>query len=175
MRVVLDTTVLIDHLRGSSSADAYLNSLPERPACSEITRIEVITGLRSADTRRAEALFALIEWVPLEESIARRAGELGQRFRASHPGIDAADLAVAGDRPALRGDAGDGERQALPDVPGAEGPLLSLGLVLGEQSGSSNFHPRMERPALPREHPLRNGCRARRNSQRWCGRGRLQS
>jgi len=94
--VILDTTVLIDHLRGSSPADAYLSSLAERPACSEVTRVEVITGLRSAETRRAEALFSLIEWIPLDESIARRAGELGRRFRASHPGIDAADLTVAG-------------------------------------------------------------------------------
>lgn len=95
MRVVLDTTVLVDHLRGSASASAYLGSLTERPACSEVTRIEVITGLRSPERRAAEALFSLIEWIALDESIARSAGDLGRRFRASHPGIDAADLAVA--------------------------------------------------------------------------------
>lgn len=95
MTVVLDATVLIDHLRGSSAAAGYLAALAERPACSEVTRIEVLTGLRSAETRPVEFLFSLIAWIPLDEPIARRAGELGRRFRASHQGIDAADFAVA--------------------------------------------------------------------------------
>lgn len=101
MRVVLDTTVLIDHLRSAPAAVEYMDSLEEEPACSEATRIEVIAGLRSAERRPAEELFALIEWVPVDESIARRAGELGRRFRKSHPSIDAADLAVAATADAL--------------------------------------------------------------------------
>lgn len=95
MRVVLDSTVLIDHLRGSADAGSYLASLRDPPACSEIVRVEVITGLRSAERRPAELLFGAIEWIAVDEPIARRAGELGRRFRASHQGIDAADLAVA--------------------------------------------------------------------------------
>lgn len=122
MRVVLDTTVLIDHLRGSFSADAYLGSLAERPACSEITRVEVITGLRSPETRRAEALFELIEWVPLEEPIARRAGELGRRFRTSHPEIDAADLAVAGTTQHLRATLATANVKHFPIFPGLSAP-----------------------------------------------------
>lgn len=63
--------------------------------CSEITRIEVIQGLRSAERKTANSLFALIEWAPVSEAIARRAGELGRRWRRSHPGIGVADLAIA--------------------------------------------------------------------------------
>lgn len=55
----------------------------------------MIQGLRSAERRGAEALFALIEWVPVTEAVARRAGELGRRWRRSHPGIGVADLAIA--------------------------------------------------------------------------------
>lgn len=95
MSVVLDTTVLIDHLRASESAGTYLASLEDRPVCSEITRIEVLQGLRSAERRAGERLFALIEWVPVDAVIARRAGELGRRWRRSHPGIGVADLAIA--------------------------------------------------------------------------------
>lgn len=40
-------------------------------------------------------LFALIEWVPVTEPIAQRAGELGRKWRRSHPGIGVADLAIA--------------------------------------------------------------------------------
>lgn len=95
MSVVLDTSVLIDHLRASAAATEYLASLDGRPSCSEISRIEVIQGLRSAERKAADKLFALIAWVPVSETIARRAGELGRKWRRSHPGIGVADLAIA--------------------------------------------------------------------------------
>jgi len=95
LRVVLDTSVLVDHLRAATPAAEYLASLEDRPSCSEISRIEAIQGLRSAERRAAEGLFALIDWVPVSEAIARRAGELGRRWRRSHPGIGVADLAIA--------------------------------------------------------------------------------
>jgi predicted nucleic acid-binding protein len=95
LKVILDTSVLVDHLRSSKPAAKYLASLQSRPTCSEITRIEVIQGLRSAERKTAERLFALIEWVPVTADVARRAGELGRRWRSSHPGIGVADLAIA--------------------------------------------------------------------------------
>jgi predicted nucleic acid-binding protein len=95
LSVVLDTSVLVDHLRGSGAATEYLAGLQDRPSCSEISRIEVIQGLRSPERRTADRLFALITWVPVNESVARRAGELGRRWRRSHPGIGVADLAIA--------------------------------------------------------------------------------
>jgi predicted nucleic acid-binding protein len=93
--VVLDTSVLIDHLRAATPATEYLAGLDSRPSCSEISRIEVIQGLRSSERRAADGLFGLIAWVPISESVARRAGELGRRWRRSHPGIGVADLAIA--------------------------------------------------------------------------------
>lgn len=52
-------------------------------------------GLRSSERRAANRLFALIAWIPVTESVARRAGELGRQWRRSHPGIGVADLAIA--------------------------------------------------------------------------------
>jgi len=95
LSVVLDTSVLVDHLRGSTAATEYLASLDERPACSEISRIEVIQGLRSSERKAADELFELLSWVPVGEDVARRAGALGRRWRRSHPGIGVADLAIA--------------------------------------------------------------------------------
>jgi predicted nucleic acid-binding protein len=95
LNVVLDTGVLVDHLRASVPAAEYLAGLQHRPACSEITRIEILQGLRSAERRAAIRLFGLIEWVPVTEALARRAGELGREWRRSHPGIGVADLAIA--------------------------------------------------------------------------------
>jgi predicted nucleic acid-binding protein len=95
LRIVLDTSVLIDRLRAVTPAAEYLTGLEDRPACSEISRIEVIQGLRTAERGAAESLFVLIEWIPVSEAVARRAGELGRRWRRSHPGIGVADLAIA--------------------------------------------------------------------------------
>ena len=95
MSVVLDTGVLIDHLRASAPATEYLTGLDDRPVCSEISRIEVVQGLRSAERQAADRLFALIAWVPVSEAVARRAGDLGRQWRRSHPGIGVADLAIA--------------------------------------------------------------------------------
>ena len=93
--MVLDTTVLIDILRNDVGALGFVETLELTPSCSEITRIEVMRGLRTGEHRGAERLFEGLGWVAVDEPIARRAGELGRRWRASHPSIGAADLAVA--------------------------------------------------------------------------------
>jgi predicted nucleic acid-binding protein len=42
-----------------------------------------------------ERLFMLIDWHPVDESIARLAGEFGRRFRRSHTSVGVADLIIA--------------------------------------------------------------------------------
>ncbi len=95
MNVVLDTSVVIDMLRGYEPALTYGRSLSEPPFCSEIVRVEVIRGLRSAERTTADRLFSSLTWVVIDEAIARRAGDLGRRWRRSHRGIGSADLVVA--------------------------------------------------------------------------------
>ena len=95
MTAVLDTTVLIDVLRGNTQAVGYLLGLEEVPVCSEVTRVEVLRGLRSAERGSAEQLFQRLRWVPLDEPTARTAGGLGRRLRRSHGGIGMADLVIA--------------------------------------------------------------------------------
>jgi predicted nucleic acid-binding protein len=92
---VWDTTVLIDILRGSVTAQSYARSLQATPVCSEMTRIEVLRGVRTAERAATERLLGALVWVPVDETIARRAGELGRRFRSSHPGLGSTDLAIA--------------------------------------------------------------------------------
>jgi predicted nucleic acid-binding protein len=95
MSVVFDTSVLIDILRSDSGALSYVRSVGEVPACSEVTRVEVMRGLRSAERSGTEQLFRTIRWVAVDEQIARRAGELGRRWDRHRPGIGLADLVVA--------------------------------------------------------------------------------
>lgn len=92
---VLDTSVLIDVLRGDEAAAAFLAALPAVPICSEISRIEIVRGLRSSERRAADRLLASLEWVAVTTEVAQRAGELGREWRASHQGIATADLAIA--------------------------------------------------------------------------------
>lgn len=71
---VLDTSVLIDVLRGSPAAAAWLADLAEVPLCS---------------------LLDALRWAPVDDTTSRRAGELGRRHRRSHRGLGVADLLVA--------------------------------------------------------------------------------
>lgn len=122
MTLLLDTTVLIDHLRRDPAASRFMDGLEQRPSCSEVSRIEVMQGLRSDERGPAEALFALIAWIPLTEGIARRAGGLGRRWRASHPGIGIADLAIAATAEALAATVATRNVRHFPMFPGLRAP-----------------------------------------------------
>jgi predicted nucleic acid-binding protein len=95
MTIVFDTSVVIDILRDDAAALTYARSLSEVPVCSEVTRVEVTRGLRSAERAATERLLQALQWVPLDETIARRAGELGRRWDRHRPGIGLADLVIA--------------------------------------------------------------------------------
>ena len=95
MSILCDTTVIIDILRGIEPAVVWARSLHERPACSEVTRVEVLRGMLTQQRRATERLFGTITWIPIDEIIARRAGELGRAWRRSHQGIATADLIIA--------------------------------------------------------------------------------
>jgi hypothetical protein len=93
--IVFDTSILIDVLRGDTAALGYVRRVTDVPTCSEVTRIEVSRGLRSGERTRAEELFRTLRWVPVDEPIARRAGELGRRWDRHRPGKSLADLVIA--------------------------------------------------------------------------------
>ena len=92
---MLDTTVLVDVLRRVPAARDYLRTLAHPPWCSEVTRVEVIRGLRSSERSAADRLFAGFRWHPVDEEVARLAGELGRTYRRSHRHAGAPDLIVA--------------------------------------------------------------------------------
>ena len=93
--VLFDSTIVIDLLRGNQPALDYVLSLGIVPAASEVTRVEVLRGVRSGERRVTERLLSTFRWLPLDEAVARRAGDLGRRWRASHRGLATADLVIA--------------------------------------------------------------------------------
>jgi predicted nucleic acid-binding protein len=92
---VLDTSILIDVLRGSQPAADWMTSLDEVPVCSEITRTEILRGVRSAERSPTERLLGAVRWLAVDERVSRRAGDLGRKHRRSHTGLATADLLIA--------------------------------------------------------------------------------
>jgi hypothetical protein len=99
MRLVLDTSVLIDHLRGRPRAattlipDALVRG--DHLCSSYVVRAELLSGMRSAEEDATRDLMRLIEWYDVDEAVSEAAGALGRRYLPSHPGIDVADLIMA--------------------------------------------------------------------------------
>jgi hypothetical protein len=93
--VLLDTSIVIDLLRGYEPAAAYVTGLDALPTCSEVTRVEVLRGVRGGERAMTERLLRSLEWAAVDEAVARRAGEIGRRYRRSHAQLGVADLVVA--------------------------------------------------------------------------------
>jgi len=96
---MLDTVALIDYYHGRPGVLPYLEAILDGQisgAFSTITELELWQGIRLGEEERHEALLALLERVPLDGAIARRAGQLRQQVgleRLSFP--DAAIAASA--------------------------------------------------------------------------------
>jgi predicted nucleic acid-binding protein len=96
--VLLDTPVIVDHLRGDERATRLLNELfeaEERVWAATPTRTEVLAGIRSTERDAMAELFDLLSWVDIDVRIADAAGELAQRYLRSHSGIDTTDYLIA--------------------------------------------------------------------------------
>lgn len=97
MTALIDTSVLIDYLRGQPEAAALVETerASEALHASEITRLEVLAKARGHELAATEMLLSTLVWHPVDGGVAQRAGALGQRWLPSHRGIDSAALAIA--------------------------------------------------------------------------------
>jgi hypothetical protein len=96
MRTLLDSSVLISHLRGDAQATSLLISLPtEDRLVSVLTRVEIEGGMRSDERRDVASLFGVLRMIPVTDLIARRAAAHLRKFRRSHAAIDLVDYVIA--------------------------------------------------------------------------------
>lgn len=97
--ILVDTDVLIAHLRGSGEAREWLirarTDAGGRLAASVVTATEILGGLRSSERASVARLLATLRLHPVNEVTARRAGELMREFRRSHSGIGLGDYLIA--------------------------------------------------------------------------------
>lgn len=98
MTVVVDTSVLIDHLRGHDEARATLQAAlgrGDRLVASLVTKVEVLAGMRPSEESATRQLLSALDWIAVDDAIAERAGHLANLFLRSHPGVDPVDYIIA--------------------------------------------------------------------------------
>ena len=98
MTVLVDTTILIDHLRGDSRALNLLSELfdeEDRVWAATPTRTEIIAGVREGEQTAMAELFAILSWVDVDVAVADAAGEFARQYSRSHGGIGTTDYLIA--------------------------------------------------------------------------------
>lgn len=98
MRWLLDTSVLIDHLRGDERAVRLLIDAAERSIeLWSVTpvRTEVLAGMRPSEAPATHRLLSALRWAAVTVELADRAGGLARAFLRSHRGVDTIDYLIA--------------------------------------------------------------------------------
>jgi predicted nucleic acid-binding protein len=96
--VLVDTSVLIDHLRGEERARQVLRESQlrgEALAGSVLSKVEVLAGMRPEERVPTRRLLEAIEWLEVDDDLAERAGALASRFLRTHPGVEVVDYVIA--------------------------------------------------------------------------------
>jgi predicted nucleic acid-binding protein len=125
MTVVVDTSVLIDHLRGDERARAALRSgrdRSERLMASILTKVEVLAGVRPDEEMLTRRLLGQLEWVPVDDEIAEQASTLAARFLRSHTGVETVDYVIAASARALGAELWTTNLRHFPMFPGLASP-----------------------------------------------------
>lgn len=96
MNVLLDSSVVIDVLRGNARALAFVEAQPNKPFVSPMTLTELHAGFRSQrDEKNGERAFCSLRLVKADDlDIWRRAGQFMKHFGPSH-GLDEIDALIA--------------------------------------------------------------------------------
>jgi predicted nucleic acid-binding protein len=95
---LIDSSVAIDHLRGTDPATALLTEFVEEGETllsSELVRFELLAGVRPSEMDAFEQFCSSLLWLAVDEDIARTAGSLARKYRTAHSGIDDIDYLIA--------------------------------------------------------------------------------
>lgn len=125
MTVVLDSNVLIDHLRAHPGARGRVRAelaASRTLMASTLTKVEVLAGMRSSERSATRSLFDAIGWIGVSDEIAERAGALAGAHRASHRYIETVDFVVAATAQQLEAELWTVNVRDFPMFPGLEAP-----------------------------------------------------
>ena len=96
--ILLDTSVIFDHLNGRYGRTAYLEQLIEQGhvlACCPVNITEVYAGLRSGEETKTEAFLDTLEYLPVTPAIAKRAGLLRRDWQKKGQTLSYTDVTIA--------------------------------------------------------------------------------
>jgi len=94
-QLLLDTNVIIDHLRGNPKAVAFLNGLTTSPLTSVIVVAELFAGVREGAERvQLERFLSALTVLPLSDDTAIHGGLLRRQYGKSH-NVGLADALIA--------------------------------------------------------------------------------
>jgi predicted nucleic acid-binding protein len=95
LKILVDTNILIDQLRGLQAALHLGKALPKDAAISAITVSELFAGIRSPDEReKVKQLVESYRIIPFDADTAELAGDYLRKYRKSHS-LNIGDAAIA--------------------------------------------------------------------------------
>jgi predicted nucleic acid-binding protein len=96
--ILVDSDVLIEHLRGTAAARDWLLAARQSSgplAISVVSLTEIAGGMRSPERREVMRLLGSMQRFEVTEQVAWRAATLMREHRRSHSGIGLGDFLIA--------------------------------------------------------------------------------
>src|SRR3989338_10381185 len=83
--ILLDTTIIVDYLRGDSQTVLFFNNLQNTPVISLITEAEIYQGARNAyEIKKWEKVISNLKVLPINSEISVLALNIVKSFHLSH-------------------------------------------------------------------------------------------
>jgi len=96
--ILLDTSVIFDHLNERYGRTEYLDQLVEQGhllACCPVNITEVYAGIRPGEEERTAAFISSLEFFPVTPEIAQQAGLLRRDWRQKGQTLSYTDVTIA--------------------------------------------------------------------------------
>jgi predicted nucleic acid-binding protein len=94
MKILVDTCVVIDFLRGFPPAVAFFDEMSNCPAISTITVAELFAGAKNKAKKEAVgSIIDTFEIIEVSQEIAKKGGEWSCQYTPSH-GVDLPDALI---------------------------------------------------------------------------------
>ena len=95
--ILVDSDIVIAHLRGASAARDWLVDARSRGrvSISVVSIAEIVGGMRLAERREVWRLLSAFRVEPATEIVARRAGDMMRQYRRSHAGVGLGNYLIA--------------------------------------------------------------------------------
>lgn len=120
--ILIDTDVLIEHLRGSARATIFLEKAVD-PHISVLTRFELLGGMRSDERHAVRSLVTAVPNLTVTADISTRAGEWARQHRRSHRNIGPIDYLIAATAEAHGAELATMNLKHYPMFPGLTAPF----------------------------------------------------